>query len=176
MAWFLGQWHRKKCPTDRKSVHYSGPHGCSDCCSSLVDTFGYKGIPWFTTGVPLRESKRASIVTPKVESSKFDQSVCLLYHKEAVYNFIGRMDSSKWKNKLSRHFRLICQWSIHCLEYRPWSAWVCIGNLLKIAKPVMSCQNPSCHEKKCMKMTWEFIFRLGRVHSTYKIIYGFLMI
>ena len=47
-----------------------------------------------------------SIGTPKVESSKFDQSVCLLYHKEAVYNFIGRMDSSKSKNKLLSHFHV----------------------------------------------------------------------
>ena len=31
----------------------------------LVDTFGYKGIPCFATGVPLRDSKRVSIVLQK---------------------------------------------------------------------------------------------------------------
>ena len=39
---------------------YSGSQSCSDYCQSLVDTFCYKGILWFTTGVGSRESQWVS--------------------------------------------------------------------------------------------------------------------
>ena len=92
--------------------------------------------------------------TPKVESSKFDQSVCLLYHKEAVYNFIGRMDSPKSKNQLLKSFSLDLS-----VKFSLFGEPTMIG-MGFCRKPIENHECPAYHgrirgvmRKFCMKMT-----------------------
>ena len=84
----------------------------------LVDTFCYKGIPWFTTGVALRESKRVPRGTPNIDCSRFTNSVSLLYHKEAVYRFLYRSNYKKSKNKLYGGLHVIFSWKYRCPSWK----------------------------------------------------------
>ena len=68
----------------------------------------------------------------KIDSSKFHKRIVLLCYNEDVYQKLGRLRTSKSKNKIRSFFASIFCWKFRCSNQHLATCTVSIGTLLKI--------------------------------------------